>query len=307
MANIDPFEAFKNRREIELLECRFKKEAKEQRQRVDDALAEDDVEAVVEDKVTREMQDFFKESTDNVEKVLVKISGPVEPNDIEEALEQVATTSPDPAGVEGDAPPDVPAAGPSTKEPLDLRAALARIRQHKVGQGVAADEVREETAASPVATSPGEEAKAPVAPGVEPGLDFGFGSAHEPQGGLAFIDPLASPESRADRWMPVAGQDPAEPELTLQEPGALMETAAPEPEPELEFERPAEAPRPAAVMIETAAETEAPGPAEPSTALPVASDAQPTFAELTEEVRRLKLAFAALVRKGILAPEEYKG
>lgn len=164
MSKIDPFEAFKNRREIELLEGRFKKQAEDQQKRVDEAYSEGDADAAVVDRVTLEMEDFFKQSTDTVEKVIEKITGQVSDEAIEKALEQVAAASPDAEPDEPDEPdrPDEPefvmmssAPSPAVSQKLDLRAALARIRQYQSGPPATSDEF-EESFGDPASQEPSE-------------------------------------------------------------------------------------------------------------------------------------------------------
>jgi hypothetical protein len=179
--NDDPFEKFRERREIEIMERGFKVEAERRQQ--DEHPEEPDPEAEQDEKIRREMEDFLCESTQSLERVLGEISDSVDEEEIGEILAQdrEGNDSPPPAPPVWSEPekkkpvaaePEPPAAPPEPppqpsiverrplgapeeeQKPLDLKAALERIRKHRGGAAPAAPAAERAPAPPPPAPEP---------------------------------------------------------------------------------------------------------------------------------------------------------
>jgi hypothetical protein len=143
----DPFESYRWKREIGRMESEFRENASVRRRRLDDLAQGEDDTVEFERKVAIEMRDFLQDSASAAERILGEIVDSGEganPAEVElrhklEAL--IAGASPPTGEVDLSEPPDT---GDETSgtirrralarkygaRPVDLRAALARIRHH---------------------------------------------------------------------------------------------------------------------------------------------------------------------------------
>jgi hypothetical protein len=156
----DPFEDYRRRREVELMEHDFQKTAGEKRERLEKLLSESGELAELEERVTDEMQDFLADSTKAAEKMLERLhedEGETGESHAELKAElqnflkgaQAAQAAPSAA-----APAAAPAPAPEANKPPDLRAALDRIRKHGGGDGAPAPSESPPPAAEPPAAAP---------------------------------------------------------------------------------------------------------------------------------------------------------
>jgi len=145
VTNQDPFEDYKKRREIELMEHEFQEGASQKRELIENLLNESGEVEQLEERVTDEMEDFLAESTRTAERMLDKLHEEGPTGQADEELKQdlqsfiAGAQAPEPAPAElpplglqaaqPSSPPALPA-GEAVPQALDLRGALARIRQH---------------------------------------------------------------------------------------------------------------------------------------------------------------------------------
>ena len=73
MSQRDPFEDYRRRREVELMENEFQTKATDKRDRLEKLLNESGELAELEERVTDEMQDFLADSTQAAEKMLERL------------------------------------------------------------------------------------------------------------------------------------------------------------------------------------------------------------------------------------------
>ena len=182
MSNRDPFEDYKKRREIEIMESRFKEKAAAQRKRIEELLTSPEGDpGDIEDRVNQEMEDFLSESTRTAEEVLESMSdegGSGEGGQLsrsEEIRREIRNFF---AAVDGDSalddepslppPPVAPLPPPERRTPappkpsiterrplgspeggksapVDLRAALEKIRRHSGGAAMPPPPASEES------------------------------------------------------------------------------------------------------------------------------------------------------------------
>ncbi|MEN8151505.1 MAG: hypothetical protein ABFS86_16940 [Planctomycetota bacterium] len=140
MTQQDPFENYKKRREVELMENEFQEGASRKRELIEDLLNESGEIAELEERVTDEMQDFLADSTRTAEKMLEKIAeegpkGKAEEelkHDLQSFIADAQAPEADPPADSGPPsaapPPQTPAAEPADQK-FDLRAALQKIRK----------------------------------------------------------------------------------------------------------------------------------------------------------------------------------
>jgi hypothetical protein len=129
----DPFEDFRQKREIDMLERNFRDTALAKRKRLKELLEGDEGEpGEVERQVQEEMEAFFRESAEAAESVFTEVGGGGEAarEEIQQRIDEVLRPVESVPGALTEEPATVPA----SSEEGDVQSALDRIRRHATGE-----------------------------------------------------------------------------------------------------------------------------------------------------------------------------